>query len=78
MFVCVCVSLCVCVCVSVLWSTALVKQCLPGTADDPTVSSWQEPMSHDDDMELVFFFVGRLRMDPQTFVVRSFHLNCWI
>mmetsp|Transcript_49302 Transcript_49302/g.115891 ORF Transcript_49302/g.115891 Transcript_49302/m.115891 type:complete len:301 (-) Transcript_49302:107-1009(-) len=33
---------------------------------------------HDDDLEYVFFFVGRLRSEPQTLVVQSFLLNCWI
>ena len=38
----------------------------------------EEPFGHDDDMEMVFFFVGRLRMEPQMLVVQSFHLNCSI
>ncbi|CAE7611026.1 unnamed protein product [Symbiodinium sp. CCMP2592] len=40
--------------------------------------AYNEPFSHDDDLEWVFFFVGRLRSESQTFVVQSFLLNCWI
>ncbi|CAE7887219.1 unnamed protein product [Symbiodinium sp. KB8] len=39
---------------------------------------YNEPYGHDDDLEHVFFFVGRLRNEPQTFVVQSFLFNCWI
>ncbi|CAE7219220.1 unnamed protein product [Symbiodinium sp. CCMP2592] len=39
---------------------------------------YNEPYGHDDDLEYVFFFVGRLRSEPQTLVVQSFILNCWV
>jgi len=38
---------------------------------------YDEVYGHDDDLEFVFFLVGRLRSQPQILMVQSILLNCW-
>lgn len=41
------------------------------------VQAHEEPYGHNDDLEFLMFFVGRLRIDPQAILVATIYLNCY-
>ena len=41
------------------------------------IQVYDQPYGHDDNLEMVMFLAGRLKLAPQTLMIGAVHLKCW-